>query len=58
MALQGHLTMYAGLAVGGFESQPLCGLVIYNKCNFSILWDLVYTSAKCRGKDTSSHFVS
>ncbi|KAF2619551.1 hypothetical protein F2Q68_00040955 [Brassica cretica] len=23
MALEGHLTMYAGLAVGGFESQPL-----------------------------------
>ncbi|KAF3555766.1 hypothetical protein F2Q69_00013649 [Brassica cretica] len=58
MALRGHLTMYKGLAVGGFESQPLCGLFIYNECSFNILWVLVYTSAKCRGKDTSSHFVS
>ncbi|KAF2615543.1 hypothetical protein F2Q70_00010340 [Brassica cretica] len=55
MALQGHLTMYTGLPlVASNPSRSAAFLYITNV--LSILWVLVYTSAKCRGKDTTSHF--
>ena len=37
MGLFWPLLFLSGLAVGGFESLPLCGFYIYNRCLFEIL---------------------